>query len=127
MSGGVVATAESLAEELGVLPDEVRMVVSEAVDLHYEEIPGWIADEVRATLSPAGERALPPSHVDAAMAYRERPDDALLRELQMGGFRLVAHALLMERLLPAAQAEVYAVAIDEWMVSGAPPYVQPSR
>lgn len=115
-----MATAESLGEELGVDPDDVRVVVAQAADLHYDEIPGWMADEVRATLSPAGDRAqvLPPRAVDTAMSYRERPDDVLLQELRQGGLRVVAHALLMERLLPDDEAERYSVAVDEWMETG---------
>ena len=119
VSDDAVATVESLGEELGVDPDDVRVVVSQDVDLHYDEIPGWMADEVRATLSPAGDRAqvLPPRAVDTAMSYRESPDELLLQELRQDGLRVLAHALLMERLLPEDEAEVYSVTIDEWMTS----------
>lgn len=124
-----MATVEALAEELGVDEIDIRVWISEllALDLHDEELPVDVVAEVRDVFSPAGERALPRRDHAAVAAYRtfgggpEGP--GLLDELHAQGLRLVAHALVLERVLPPEQGQLYSEALDRWLVDGTPPHV----
>ena len=58
---GKAVTAEYLAVDLGVDPDDIRYIVSEylGLDLHDEVIPRVICGEVRSVLNPQCERTVP--------------------------------------------------------------------
>ena len=121
-------TVDALSDELGVHEADVRYWISTLVDLHYDEIPDVVAAEVRNALNPAGARTAGPRvEVALAHAYRALGDwpegKALLAELQQNGHRHVAHSLLLERLLPPAQARPYTEALDLWLDGGPQPWV----
>jgi len=52
-------TAEYLAEDLGVDPGDVRVVVESLADLHDDLIPPALCAEVRFIFDPHGERKVP--------------------------------------------------------------------
>jgi hypothetical protein len=121
-------TADALGDELGVHEADVRYWISTLLDLHDDEIPDVVAAEVRDALNPGGVRtAGPPTVVALTHAYRalgDGPDGAaLLAELRTHGHRLVAHALLLERILPPAARRPYSEALDVWLAGGPQPWV----
>jgi len=124
-----MTTVEALADELGMDDADIRVWISEQLelDLHDDELPDDLALEVRDAFSPAGERALPRRDHEVVAAYRtfgggpEGPE--LLDQLHTQGLRLVAHALVLERVLPLEDGRPYSEGIDAWLAGGPQPHV----